>query len=325
MRAAVQERYGPPRSVIAVRDVERPTPGPGQVLVRVHAAGVNISDAFMVNPSLFVRLASRSGAFRPKVETVGKDIAGVVEVVGDGVTYVRVGDEVFGRATRAFAEYACAGECDLLPKPASATFEEAAAVGISAMTAMQGIRDHGKVRPGQKVLINGASGGVGVYAVQIAKWQAAEVTGVCSTPNVALVRGLGADHVVDYTREDFTRGEVRYDVIFDNAASHSPGEYLNVLEPGGILLLNGGGIAMGRGDGVWRGLVKPAMEARRKGHPAPMPVLKWNLDDLAILKELVESGAIRPVIDRTFPLAQAGEALEDAASGRARGKIVIVI
>jgi NADPH:quinone reductase-like Zn-dependent oxidoreductase len=325
MKAIVQNRYGSPRAVCSLRDVVQPAPASGEVLVKVRAAGVNISDSIRVTARPFIRLMSGSGVMRPKIVTPGKDIAGTVETVGDGVTRFRTGDEVFGRCTCAFAEYACAAEGDLLSKPQNASFEEAAALGISAMTALQAMRDHGKVRAGQKVLVNGASGGVGTFAVQIAKWLGAEVTGVCSTRNVELVRGLGADRVVDYTREDFTLGEERYDVILDNAGSRSPGECLRVLAPQGVLLLNGGGIAMGRGDGLVRGLIGPTLEAKRRGQPGLMPVLKWNIGDLAILKELVESGKVRPAIDSTYPLARAAEALEMAGAGRARGKIVITV
>lgn len=325
MKAIVQERYGPPRDVLGLRDIGCPVPAAGEVLVRVRATGVNISDSMMVDAAPFIRLASGSGALKPKVVTPCKDVAGIVESLGEGVTRLRVGDEVFGRATCACAECACAVEGELLPKPVNATFEEAAAVGISAMTALQAMRDHGKVRAGQKVLINGASGGVGTFAVQIAKWLGAEVVGVCSTRNTPLVRELGADRVIDYTREDFACDGERYDAILDNAGNRSPKECLKVLAPGGILLLNGGGIAMGRGDGLWGGLIRPTLDAKRAGQPGLMPVLKWNAEDLAVLKELVESGNLRPVIDTTYPLADAAQALEAAASGRTRGKIVISV
>jgi NADPH:quinone reductase-like Zn-dependent oxidoreductase len=325
MKAIVQDSYGQPGDVLELRQVDRPVPAEGQVLIKVRAAAVNISDAILIGALPFVRLASGSGARKPKVPTPGKDIAGVVEAVGEGVTAVQAGEPVFGRCTCAYAEYVCTGQTDVLPMPENATFEQAAAVGISAMTALQAVRDHGKVQPGQKVLVNGASGGVGTFAVQIAKHFGAEVTGVCSTRNVELVRGLGADHVIDYGREDFTQGEDRYDVILDNVGNRSTGELMRVLAPSGILLLNGGGIALGRGQGLWGGLIKPTMQAKLKGQPGLMPVLRWNLEDLAILKELVESEAITPVIDRAYPLAEAAKALEGAASGRARGKIVITV
>lgn len=323
MKAVVQERYGDPREAVVVEDVDRPVPGAGQVLLEVRAACVNISDAIIANMPLVVRLLSGSGLTRPKLRTPGKDVAGLVEAIGPGVEGLSPGDAVFGRCSEAFAEYAIADAGDLLPVPDALTFEQAAAIGISAMTALQGIRDHGAVRRGQRVIVNGASGGVGVYAVQIAKALGAEVTGVCSTRNVALVESLGADHVIDYTREDFTAGAARYDVIFDNAGSHTVPEYARVLAPGGRLLLNGGGIAMERGEGLWRALAAPTLAARRIGQPGLMPVLRWNRDDLAVLKRMVEDGAVRAVIDRTYRLEDAAEAMEAAVSGRARGKIVI--
>jgi NADPH:quinone reductase-like Zn-dependent oxidoreductase len=325
VKAVVQERYGPPRGSVVVREVDRPAPGDGQALVHVRAACVNISDAILAYTPLVFRLIAGQGGTRPKVPTPGKDAAGVIAQVGPGVGDLRPGDKVFGRSSQAYAEYALADAGELLPLPDALTFEQAAAIGISAMTALQAMRDHGAVRRGHRVIVNGASGGVGVYAVQIAKAFGAHVTGVCSTRNVSLVESLGADRVIDYMRDDLTAGGERYDVILDNAGNHTPSEYARLLAPGGRLLLNGGGIAMGRGDGIWRALIAPTLAARRLGQPGLMPVLKWTRDDLAVLKRMVEAGEVRPVIDRTYSLGEAAEAMEAAISGRARGKIVIVV
>lgn len=325
MRAVVQKRYGPPAEVFALEEVARPTPGPGEVLVAVRAVAINISDALMTDAMLPIRVMSGRGLARPKVTIPGKDIAGVVEAVGPGVTELKPGDEVIGPGTMALAEYARVPADRLVAKPADLTFPQAAALIESAMTALQGIRDHGAVKAGERVLINGSSGGVGVYAVQIAKALGAEVTGVCGTGNAGLVGDLGADHVIDYTRRDFTAGEARYDVILDNVGNHSPEACCRVLAPDGRLLLNGGGISMGRGDGLWRGLIGPILQARRLGQPGIMPIEKWRAEDQLELLRMVDEGCLRPVIDRTLPMERAAEGFEAAASGRARGKIVVTV
>jgi NADPH:quinone reductase-like Zn-dependent oxidoreductase len=256
---------------------------------------------------------------RPKKDfVVGVDLAGRVEAVGKNVTRFKPGDEVFGGCSRACAEYTCAKEDQLVPKPNNLTFEQAAAVPTSALAALQALRDHGKVQPGQKVLINGASGGVGTFALQIAKALGAEVTGVCSTANVDMVGSIGADHVIDYTKEDFTQGEPRYDLILDNVASHSFAEYRRVLGPGGTLMPNSGHAGMGY---VIKAFLLPLF-VRQVERPF---VARPNQDDLITLKELVEAGRVTPVIDRTYPLEETAGAFRYLDQGHARGKVVIVV
>jgi NADPH:quinone reductase-like Zn-dependent oxidoreductase len=268
-----------------------------------------------------VRLVT--GLRKPKYGVPGFDLAGRVEAVGTDVKQFQPGDEVFGASTGTCAEYARAAERNLALKPAGLTFEEAAAIPTSALAALHGLRDVGKVQPGQKVLINGASGGVGSFAVQLAKSFGADVTGVCSTRNVDLVRSLGADHVVDYTREDFTRGGQRYDLIFDNVENRSLADCRRVLTPTGTLVLNSGTGA--QGIGMLVRLVKPLVLS---------PVVRQRLrrylsvpshEDLVVLKELVESGKLRPVIDRTYPLRETPAALAHIEGGHARGKVVVTV
>jgi NADPH:quinone reductase-like Zn-dependent oxidoreductase len=249
---------------------------------------------------------------------VGLDVAGHVEAVGRNVTRFRPGHEVFGEGRGTCAEYACAKEGKLALKPNNMTFEQAAAVPTSALAALHGLRDHGKVQPGQKVLINGASGGVGTFAVQIAKVLGAEVTGVCSTANVDMVRSLGADHVIDYTKEDFTQGEPRYALILDNAASHSFADYRRVLEPGGTLMPNSGHAGMGY---VIKAFLLPLFVRQQERPFVSTP----NQDDLITLKQLVEAGRVTPVIDRTYPLRETAEAFRYLDQGHARGRVVIVV
>ncbi len=319
MKAIVQDHYGS-EDVLQLRDIDRPVIGNGDVLVRVHAASIHIGDRLIMQGSPFlVRMATGLG--RPKQPIPGTDIAGTVEAVGNDVTRFKVGDEVFGWTSGAFAEYASVPEDHLAAKPARLSFEEAAAVGVSATVALQLLRDDGKVKPGQKVLINGASGGVGTYAVQIAKAFGAEVTGVTSTRNAEIVRSIGADHVVDYTREDFTKGTERYDFILDNVANHSLAETRRALSPTGTLLPNGGGHT---GGGVGR-LIRAtiaSMVFRGQGRPS---VKFQNAADLAALVGLVETGKITPVIDRTYPLAETAAALRQVGTGHARGTVVISI
>lgn len=319
MKAIVQDHYGS-EDVLQFRDIDRPVIGNGDVLVRVHAASIHIGDRLIMQGSPFlVRLATGLG--RPKQPIPGTDIAGTVEAVGNDVARFKVGDEVFGWTSGAFAEYASVPEDHLAAKPARLSFEEAAAVGVSATVALQLLRDEGKVKPGQKVLINGASGGVGTYAVQIAKALGAEVTGVTSTRNADLVRSIGADHVVDYTREDFTKGTERYDFILDNVANHSLAETRRALTPTGTLLPNGGGHTGGGTGRLIRATIA-SMFFRGQGRPS---VKFQNAADLAALVDLVEAGKITPVIDRTYPLAETAAALRHVGTGHARGTVVITI
>ncbi len=317
MKAVVQVGYGS-ADVLALKEIDTPVIADDDVLVRVQAASLAAGDYFGMRGMPFP-IRMYIGFPKPKKDfVVGADLAGRVEAVGRNVTRFRPGDEVFGQCSRACAEYTCAGEDKLVRKPRDLTFEQAAAVPTSALTALHALRDQGKVKPGQKVLINGASGGVGTFAVQIAKVLGAEVTGVCSTGNVDTVRALGADHVIDYTREDFTRGEPRYDLILDNAASHSFAECRRVLAPGGILMPNSGHAGMGY-------VVKAfalSLFLRRQGRPfVSLP----NQADLVTLKELLEAGRVTPVIDRTYPLSEALEAFRYLDQGHARGKVVIVV
>ena len=322
MKALVQERYGEPRDVLTVQQVDAPVPRDGEVLVRVRVASVHIGDVHGIRgvPSLFRPMY---GLRRPKVRIPGTDIAGTIEAVGTGATELKPGDEVFGWCTGAFAEYACAGADGLVPRPADLSFEHASALGVSAMVALQALRDHGHVQPGQRVLINGASGGVGTFAVQIAKAYGAEVTGVCSTRNLDMVRSIGADHVIDHTSADFTRGDQRYDLILDNVGTRSLSETRRVLTPGGILLSNGAPVGgwtrpLGR---ILRVLVS-SWFVRQQGRP----IVQVNRrDDLVTLRDLVETGKLRPVIDRTVRLDGAPDAVGHVADGHAQGTTVITM
>ncbi len=319
MKAIVQRSYGGP-DTLEFREIDRPTIGPSEVLVRVHAASVHIGDWVLMTGSPFV-MRFATGLRKPKNAVPGTDVAGTVEAVGVDVTHHRPGDEVIGWCAGAFAEYASGPEHQFIAKPANLTFEQAAAVGVSATTALQLLRDNGKLQPGQKVLINGASGGVGTFAVQIAKAFGAEVTGVTSTRNVDMVRAIGADHVVDYTSEDFTKGERRYDLILDNVGNHSMARTRRALSPTGTLISNGGGHASGKLGRTIRTMLV-SMFVRQQAAPT---VKTQNHDDLVALKELVEAGKVTPVIDGTFPLARTREAIARIATARARGTIVVSI
>jgi NADPH:quinone reductase-like Zn-dependent oxidoreductase len=319
MKAIVQDRYGS-AEVLEARDIDKPEIGDNEVLVRVHAASIHVGDWILMTGSPFImRLAT--GLRKPKNPVPGTDVAGIVESVGKDVTQLRPGDEVFGWAAGAFAEYARATEDHFVKKPDNLTFEQAASVGVSATTALQLLRDNGKVQPGQKVLINGASGGVGTFAVQIAKAFGAEVTGVSSTQNVEMVRSIGADYVIDYTRDDFTTRAERYDLILDNVGNHSMAQTRRALTPGGMLISNGGGHADGKLGRTIRTMLV-SMLVRQQASPT---IKSQNHDDLVALKSLVEAGKLRPVIDRTYPLTQTPEAIDHVAAGHARGTVVISV
>jgi NADPH:quinone reductase-like Zn-dependent oxidoreductase len=319
MQAIVQDSYGS-TEVLHTRDIAVPEIGANEVLVRVHAASIHVGDWILMTGSPFVmRLAT--GLRKPKNPVPGTDIAGTVEAVGEAVTHLRPGDAVFGWGAGAFAEYARASEDHLIKKPASLTFEQAAAIGVSASTALQLLRDDGAVQPGQKVLINGASGGVGTFAIQIAKALGAEVTGVTSTKNVELVRSLGADHVVDYTRQDFTEDGPRYDLILDNVGNHSMAQTRRALVPTGTLISNGGGHSDGKLGRTIRAMFA-SIVVRQQATPT---VKTQNRDDLVALKDLVEAGKVTPVIDRTYPLIEAPAAIGHVAAGHARGTVVMTV
>jgi NADPH:quinone reductase-like Zn-dependent oxidoreductase len=319
MKAVTQQRYGG-TEVLQLRDVERPSIGPDEVLVRIQAASIHVGDwILMTGTPLIMRFAT--GLRSPKNHVPGTDVAGIVEAVGGEVATLRPGDEVFGWGAGAFAEYTRAPESQFIRKPANLSFEEAAAVGVSASTALQLLRDDGKVQPGHKVLINGASGGVGTFAVQVAKAFGAEVTGVTSTRNLDLVRSIGADHVIDYTTTDFTSGGPRYDLILDNVGNHSMARTRRALTPNGMLISNGGGHASGKLGRTVRAMLA-SMIVKQQARPT---VKTQNHDDLVALRELVEAGKIRPVIDSTYPLDHTPQAIDRVAAGHSRGTIVISI
>ena len=319
MQAITQDHYGS-QDVLKLGIVDKPEIGDDEVLVRVRAASIHVGDWILMTGSPWVmRLAT--GLRRPKNRVPGTDLAGTVEAVGTAVEGLRPGDEVFGWCEGAFAEYASAKADHFVKKPANLTFEQAAAVGVSASTALQLLRDDGKVVAGQKLLINGASGGVGTFAVQIAKAFGAEVTGVTSTRNVELVRSIGADRVIDYTREDFTAAAAQYDLIVDNVGNHSMARTRRALTPTGTLISNGGGHADGKLGRTIRAMLV-SMFVREQAGPT---VKTQNHDDLVALKALVESGKVTPVIDQTFPLSGTAEAIGHVAAGHARGTVVITV
>ncbi len=309
---------------LKLAEIEKPVPTDDQLLIRVRAASVNPYDwHFIEGTPKIMRLGV--GLRKPKDTRLGVDFAGTVEAVGKNITQFKPGDEVFGGRGGAFAEYVCRNATGAVAlKPPSITFEQAASVNIAGITALQGLRDQGKVQPGQKVLINGASGGVGTFAVQIAKALGAEVTGVCSTRNVDLVRSLGADHVIDYTKEDFTKTEQRYDVILDNVPNHTLSECRRILNPDGKYVMVGGG---GPRDGKWLGplgrvihaLVLKPFVSQQMG----MMMADTSQKDLTLLADMMQSGKVKPVIDRTYKLSEVSEAIRYLEEGHARGKVII--
>ncbi len=324
MKAIRHCEYGSP-DLLKFEDAEKPVPNDHQILIRVRAASLNPVDGHLMRALFPLRLIT--GLRKPKKTLLGADVAGQVEAVGRNVTEFKPGDEVFGAARPALAEYVCAFERALVIKPANVTFEQAGSVAVAGLTALQGFRK-GRIQSGQKVLINGASGGVGTFAVQIAKSFGADVTGVCSTRNVDLVRSIGADHVIDYTKEDFTKGDRRYDLIYDLVGNHSFSERRRVLNPNGICVAAGVGGAgphysemIGRVGGSIKGsLLSPFVRQK-----LVMFITKLNKEDLAMLGDLMRTGKVTPVIDRTYKLNETAEAMRYLEEGHARGKIIITL
>ncbi len=323
MKAIVYTKYGPP-DVLKLTEVEKPTPKDNEVLVKIHAASVNAADWHLLSADIFLVRLMAGGLLKPKNTILGADIAGRVEAVGRSVRQFQPGDEVFGDISGCglggFAEYVCARENALVLKPAGITFEEAAAVPMAAVTALQGLRDTGQIQPGQKVLINGASGGVGTFAVQIAKSFGADVTAVCSTGKMDVVRSLGADHVIDYTKEDFTQNSQRYDLILAVNGYHPISAYKRALTPKGIYVMAGGSTAQ-----IFEAILLGSLMSIRGDKKMGAVSAKPNQNDLLILKELLEAGKVVPVIDKCYPLSEVPEALRYLGEGHARGKIVITV
>jgi NADPH:quinone reductase-like Zn-dependent oxidoreductase len=322
MKAAVCTRYGPP-DVVQIKDVEKPVPKDDEVLIKVRAASLNPADWHMKRGKPYI-MRLMTGLRKPKDTRLGFDVAGQVEAVGRNVTQFKPGDEVFGSCRGAFAEYSCASESALVKKPHNVTFEQAAAVPLAAYTALQGLRDKGKLQPGQKVLINGAAGGVGTFTVQIAKWFGADVTGVCSTRNVDMVRSIGADRVIDYTQEDFTKNGQSYDLIFDLVANHSLTAARRALEPKGIYV--GAGV-LGRASltGILTRLIAAPLLSRFVSQKVVMLLARRSKEDLVVMHELMKSGKVTPVIDKCYSLSQVPEAIRYLEEKHARGKVVIIL
>jgi NADPH:quinone reductase-like Zn-dependent oxidoreductase len=322
--AAVRDRYGS-ADVVELRKVDRPVAADDEMLVRVRAASVNPADWYGLTGRPYVARAAGLGLRKPKETRLGTDFAGQVDAVGKNVTQFRPGDEVFGARSGAFAEYVCVPEDRaVVTKPANVTFEQAAAAPVAALTALQGLRDKGRIKPGQHVLINGASGGVGTFAVQIAKALGADVTAVCSTRNVDLVRSLGADHVIDYTKEDFTRGDRRYDLLFDVAGSRSWSQCRRVLAPRAILVI----VGAPKGSpllGPLRHIAAVRVASLRSSQRAVFFIAKVDKADLLVLHELLEAGKVTPVIDRQYELSELADAFRYLEEGHARGKIVVTV
>jgi NADPH:quinone reductase-like Zn-dependent oxidoreductase len=324
MQAIVYDEYGT-AEVLRLADVDKLQPNDDQVLIRIRAAATNPLDWHYIRGTPYI-MRLGNGMRRPHDTRLGADMAGEVVAVGNSVTQYKPGDPVYGTADATFAEFALAYERWIAPKPTRLTFEQAAAVPVAALTALQALRDKGKIKAGQKVLINGASGGVGTFAVQIAKSYGAEVTGVCSTRNVEMVRALGADHVIDYTREDFTEGGKRYDLILDNVGIHPLSAFRAVLEEKGTLVLVGGG---GPDAGNWIGPlarpIKALLMSPFVDQEIVMLMARLHRDDLLVVKDLIDSGKVTPVIDRTYPLDKVPDAIRYLEEGHARGKVIITI
>jgi NADPH:quinone reductase-like Zn-dependent oxidoreductase len=324
MKAVVQDRFGPPDTLQLV-DANRPEIGSADVLLKVHAAAVNPYDWHMVRGDPRVaRLMGGVGLTRPKARIAGVDVAGRVQDIGDDVHGLRPGDEVFGFARGAFAEYATADAALVVPKPAGLSFEQAAALPMAAVTALHAIRDRGHVQPGQRVLVNGAAGGVGTFAVQIAAALGAEVTGVCSARNTDMMRSAGATHVIDYTSEDFADGTTRYDVILDNVGNRSIRDLRRAATPTGIVIVIGGG-SPGHIIGAPGSILHAAIVNLFVRQQITMVPTTWSRDDLLAVTELADTGTLRPVIDRTYPLADTATGLQHVEAEHTRGKVVITV
>ena len=320
MKAITYHRYGSP-DVLEYEDIEKPAPGDNEVLIKVRAASVNPFDwHFMRGSPYFLRIVA--GLRKPKMTRLGVDVAGQVEAVGRNVTQFKPGDEVFGVCREAFAEYARTSESSLVMKPGNVTFEQAASVPVAAITALQGLRDKGHIQRGQTVLINGAAGGVGTFAVQIAKSFGADVTGVCSTRNVEMVRSIGADRVIDYTQQDFAKGTQRYDLIFDLVATHSLRAYRRVLNPNGTCVIAGGPTKV---LAILTSAFEVLVLSRFVSRKFAMFVAKPSKEDLTLLGELIEARKVTPVIDRHYRLSEVPQAMRYMEEGHARGKVVITV
>lgn len=321
MKAIVYYEYGSP-DVLRMEEIEKPTPGDSEVLIKIYAAAVNSADWRLMKAEPFLVRMMGTGLLRPKNPILGADVAGRVEAIGQKVKQFRPGDEVYGdlsgHGNGGFAEYVAVDEEAMALKPANLTFEQAAAVPMAAVTALQGLRDVGQIQPGQQVLIHGASGGVGTFAVQIAKAFGAEVTAVCSTTKVELVRTLGADHVIDYTQEDFTRNGQQYDLILAVNGYRSLADYQQALKPQGIYVMAGGSTAP-----LFQALLFGRLLSRKGGRTINGVSAKPNQKDLIFMKELIEAGKVMPVIDRCYPLNEVPEAIGYVSQGHARGKVVI--
>lgn len=323
MQAIVQDEYGE-AAVLRQEEIARPVAGDDEVLVRVHAAGVDYGAwHLMTGRPNMIRLMGY-GVRTPKTRVRGREFAGTVESVGKDVTQVRPGDKVYGIGEGCFAEYAVAGKDKVVPKPSGVTFEQAAAVPMSGLTALQAVRDRGNVQPGQKLLVIGASGGVGTFAVQIAKASGAEVTGVCRTSKIDLVRSLGADHVIDYTREDITRGQHRYDVVINIGGNRKLSHLRRALAPRGTLVIVGGETGGKWTGGFGRSLRAPVMSMFLSQTLRGL-ISSENADDLRELTELIDAGKVRPAVDRTYPLSETPAAIERLRAGQVRGKVVVTV
>jgi NADPH:quinone reductase-like Zn-dependent oxidoreductase len=323
MKAIVYTKYGSP-DVLQLKEIEKLMPSDDEVLVEVKAASVNAYDWHFLSADIFLIRLMGGGLLKPKNTRLGADMAGRVEAVGRNIKQFQPGDEVFGDigawGNGAFAEYVSVPEKALTLKPINLSFEEAAAVPMAALTALQGLRDAGQIQPGQKVLINGASGGVGTFALQIAKWFGAEVTAVCSTRNQDQARSLGADHIIDYTKEDFTKSGQKYDLILAANGYHPLSAYKRTLTPKGIYVMAGGSIAQ-----IFQAMLLGQVMSEKGGRKMGGLTARINQKDMALLKELLEAGKVIPVIDRRYPLSEAAEALRYLGEGHARGKVVITV
>lgn len=319
MKAIRYTQYGSP-DVLHLEDVEKPTPKDDEVLIKIQAASVNAYDWHFLTADIFLIRLMGGGLLKPKDPRLGADVAGIIEAVGRNVKQFQPGDEVYGMVSGGFAEYATAPESSLWFKPVNASFEEAAALPMAAMTALQALRDEGQIQEGQKVLVNGASGGVGTFAVQIAKSFDAEVTAVCSTRNVDQARSIGADHVIDYTKENFTKKGQKYDLILAANGYHTLSAYKRALTPHGIYVMAGGTMAQ-----IVQSMLLSSLMSEKGGRTMGGLFTKPSQDDLITLKEMFEAGRVKSVIDRRYPLVNAAEALRYLGEGHARGKIIITI